>query len=370
MMPSKNSRAALYVRVSLDEQAKHGYSIEGQINALRSYCEMHHLDIYDIYIDAGASGKAITGRPELKRMLEDGKLQRYDLVVIWRISRLSRNLVDLLKIVDLFKEMDIRLHSFMERFDTETIHGNFVLQIMGAAAQLERDYISDNVRLASIERSRQGKWNCGNNVLGYRWIQGNDSQPGRVEIVAEEAKLVHRIFELYASGRFGLKAITNRMNKEAHRTKNDKPFSILSIRGILLNCNYIGLVRLNVSEHRRSKGSIPIELANGEHEPIIAKDLWEQVQSVYAQRSIKPKRVIQRKFPLTGLLRCPQCGKGMVAGHTRHIRKNGSKRINYYYVCGSFNSKGSSACKANGLNADRIEQWFYKSLNACCLLPK
>jgi site-specific DNA recombinase len=259
MMPLKGTRAALYARVSLEEQAKHGYSIDGQLEALRRYCKANQLDVYDVYIDAGVSGKSTSGRLELKRMLEDGKAHRYDIIVIWRINRLSRSLSDLLEMVQLFKQHDISLRSFTEQFDTDTNLGNFVLQMMGATAQLERDNIADSVRLISQERSRQGKWNGGNNVLGYRWVRSPETRIGKIETVPKEAELVRRIFTLYSSGQYGLKAITNQLNKEGYNTKTGKPFNIQSVKGILQNQNYLGMIRFNVTENRRSKGAVPIE---------------------------------------------------------------------------------------------------------------
>jgi site-specific DNA recombinase len=362
MMPLRGSRAALYARVSLEEQAKHGFSIDGQLDALRRYCNTNLLDVYDVYIDAGASGKSTGGRPELKRMLEDGKSHRFDTIVIWRISRLSRNLSDLLEMVQLFKQHNISLRSFNEQFDTDTELGNFVLQMMGAAAQLERDNIAENVKFSSQERSRQGMWNGGNNVLGYQWVRSPEVRTGRVEVIPEEAELVRRIFAFYATGLYGLKAITNRLNKEGLKTKTGKPFNIHSVKGILQNQNYLGMIRFNVTENRRTKGVIPILWATGEHEPIIATELWEQVHAIYATHSKTTTCSIKRSFPLTGLLKCPQCGKSMVPTHNKITRKDGSIRVNYFYFCCSYNSGGSTVCRANYLNADLIEKWFFSQL--------
>ena len=212
-------KAALYARVSLEEQAKYGFSIDGQIEALRQYCRVNLIDIYDIYIDAGASGRTRRNRPQLERMLADAKQKRYDVALVWRISRLSRNFTDLLTIVDSFKLNGIALQSMTEQFDSSTALGGFVLQMMGAAAELERVNIAENVRISALERSRQGNWNAGNNVLGYLWVSTPGKGHGRVEVIPHEAVIVNQIFELYANAQLGLKAITNRLNQDGHRTK-------------------------------------------------------------------------------------------------------------------------------------------------------
>ena len=362
MMSPKGSKAALYVRVSLAEQAQHGFSIDGQIEALRRYCKLNHLEIYDIYVDAGASGRSTKGRPQLARMLADGAQRRYQIALIWRISRLSRHFSDLLAIVDSFKQNGIVLRSLTEQFDSETPLGGFVLQMMGAAAELERVNIGENVRITALERGRQGKWNGGNNVLGYRWLSSLSEGEGCVEIVPHEAAIVRRIFEMYATGKFGLKAITNRLNHDGLRTKKGNLVSILAVRGILQNRNYIGHIRYNGTENRRTRGAVAVEWSVGEHPPIISESLWESVHAIYTKRSKPVKRKIDRPFPLAGLLRCPQCDSGMIPGRTQRQRKDRTYRTNYYYGCGSYNAKGATACKANHVRADDVERTFYHQL--------
>lgn len=362
MTMPRGSKAALYARVSLEEQANHGFSIDGQIEALHQYCRLNQFEVYDIYVDAGASGRTTQGRPQLERMLADAEQQRYDVALIWRISRLSRNFTDLLAIVETFKQNGIVLRSMTEQFDSDTALGGFVLQMMGTAAELERVNIAENVKISSRERSRQGKWNAGNNVLGYRWIPNPGRGNGHVEVVPQEAAVVRQIFELYATSRLGLKAITNRLNRDGHRTKKGNPFSILAVRGILHNRNYIGHIRYNGTENRRTRGAVDVEWSLGEHKPIVSDELWNKAHAVYASRTRPVHRKTSRLFPLSGLLKCPQCGSGMIAGRTQSQRKNGTYRVNHYYVCGSYSAKGSIACKGNHVRADDIETHFYRKL--------
>ncbi|CAM4219723.1 recombinase family protein [Paenibacillus alkaliterrae] len=358
------NRAALYCRVSTEEQAKYGFSIDAQLEALRSYCSTNRLHVYKTYVDAGVSGKSIQGRNQLKMMLEDAKLGSFQHVIIWRLSRLSRSLPDLLEIVDLLSNHSVALISLTEQFDTHTTLGRFTLQMMGAAAQLERDQIVENASLGAVHKAKQGKWNCGNNVLGYRWTRNPQTGDSCVEIVPKEAELVLRIFELYATGDYGYKAITNRLNMEGHRTKRGYLFSVPAVRGILTNQNYIAKVRFDVSKNRKDSSKHAVGWAKGDHDPIVRADLWIQVQLVLSQRSRPPRRLIQRLYPLTGLLKCPQCGQGMIPMHTKALRKNGSIKMNHYYACGNYLARGIAACKPNYVRADKIEEWLFNLLQA------
>lgn len=343
---------ALYTRVSTDEQVG-GYSLDAQREVLLDYCRKTQSEVFKVYVDAGRSGKSIEGRPALMELLDDAKKGCFQKVVCLRLNRLSRNLADLLSIVELFDMHSISLHSLTEQFQTETPVGKFVLQMMGATAQLEREQISQNVKLGMQKRNTMGKWNSGNQVLGYRWIpHPTNPRLSYVTVVPEEANLVGVIFEWYASG-LGFKAITNRLNQAGHRTKRDKSFSIISVRNILTNWNYIGRITFKDAKSPTSR-----KIVDGGHDPIIPIVMWEQVQQQLSQRSHPFVKTITRHYPLSGLLKCPDCGHSMIPSHARRQRKNGSTAIIHYYVCTQYNSHGSSVCLANAIRADAAEGWI------------
>lgn len=369
MIPSTCSNAAIYLRVSLEEQARYGFSIDGQLDALRECCKNSRIGIHDVYIDAGVSGKDIKGRPEIQRLLKDAERGKFDVVVIWRISRLSRTLMDLLSIVDSLKRNNITLYSYNENIDINTSLGQLSLQTFGAVAQLERANIADNVRIAMNQRSKQGIWNAGNNVLGYCWVRDLITNEGLVKINNEEAALVRQIFKWYATEQLGFKAISNRLNQAGHLTKVGNPFSIASVRNILNNRNYIGLVRFNKTEHLRTGGAIPMGWAIGTHESIVDQELWRSVQSILQQRSKPPERKFKRQYPLSGLLKCPRCGSSMIPARTKNERKDGTYRMNFYYRCSAYSSMGPTVCRPNFVRADNIEQWFFNQLQILLSTP-
>lgn len=348
-----NNSIAIYVRVSSEDQLT-GYSIPGQLEELRAYAAEHNLSIYREYVDDGYSGKSIDGRPAMLELLADAKQGRFQTVITWKLNRLARNLADQLKMLEIFKQHNIGYTSLTEQFDSSSPQGNFALQMLGAIAQMEREQIAQNTRLGMQKRSAGGNWNSGNIVLGYEWITGVDTEP-HVRIVPHEARLVQSIFEQYLSGR-GFKAITNQLNGAGYMTKKKKPFSITTIRSILTNVNYIGLIRYTAHEKFTGASSDRTsQVAQGTHEPIISMGLWNEVQELLNSRSRSPIKQINRHYPLTGLLKCPMCGSSMVPSHSKAIRKNGNIKMNHYYICGNYTNIGPTACKANAIPASPVE---------------
>ncbi|MDU2239745.1 MAG: recombinase family protein [Paenibacillus sp.] len=363
-----NHRIAIYARVSTEEQAEFGYSIDAQLDTLRAYCNLHQKVIVGEYVDRGVSGKSIEGRYELQKLLRDAKQGLFDEVLVWKINRISRRTIDLLKIVEELGQQRITFRSFSENFETETAMGKFALQMLGAVGELERNTIVDNVRMGMKQRARSGQWN-GGKVLGYRSSQAVRGQRHRkdstLEIVPEEAAIVRKIFELYASGK-GLKAIANQINREGHTTKRGNAFSTDSIKQIILNPVYVGKIRYlqheNWNERRRKGKNATPMLEDGGHEPIISEELWEKVQLLQKSKAVTTSRTFDGKYTLTGLLRCPQCGAEMVASRTVNNLKDGSRIVRRYYSCGNFKSKGSSVCSANSVKADYAESFVYQRL--------
>lgn len=358
-------RAAIYARVSTEEQAELGYSIDAQIDQIRKFCRKQGTIVVDEYTDRGISGKSIEGRYALQRMLQDAKENKFDIIYIWKISRLARKNVDLLTIVEELSKHNVKLYSISENFDTETTMGKFSLQMIGAVAEFERNTIVENVKLGMRQRARKGKWN-GGIVLGYESKKSATNQnDSTLVIVPEEAIVVRKIFKLYASGK-GLKAIANQINHEGYRTKRGNSFSTASVKEIILNPVYIGKVRFNRyenwSEKRRKGKSEDVILENGNQEPIIDEALWNKVQLIQRQKSKRSMKNYDGKYLLVGLLKCPMCGATMVSNRTVNKLKDGTKKVIRYYSCGAFRSKGSSVCKSNSVRADYSEEYVLNRL--------
>ncbi|MGM8314776.1 recombinase family protein [Clostridium perfringens] len=360
---------AIYCRVSTDEQAEFGYSIDEQKRLLEEWCKANDYIIYKCYSDRGISGKNIKDRPALKELLSDAKEGKFDMVISWKINRVSRKLEDVLKIVSLLEKNNITFKSYSEPFETDTPAGRMQFQMMALIGEFERGTIAQNVKMGMIAKAKSGNW-CGGRVLGYDLVPNNSPEEekkgkNKLEINEKEAEIVRFIFNEYSKGK-GYKAITNKMNKLGYKTKKGNNFSVGSIRDILTNPVYIGEIRYNVRQNwsekrRRNINPNPIRV-KGKHEAIIDRELWDKVQLILESKKGKPSRIYDGEYPLTGILRCPKCGAGMVISRTTNTLADGTKKRIAYYCCGNWKNKGTSVCNSNTIRVDKANEYVFKKI--------
>ena len=360
---------AIYCRVSTEEQSENGYSIDEQERLLEEWCKKMGYVIYKCYSDRGISGKNIKDRPALKELLSDAKAGKFDMVISWKINRLSRKLEDVLKIVNLLEKNNITFKSYSEPFETDTPAGRMQFQMMALIGEFERGTIAQNVKMGMIAKAKSGNW-CGGRVLGYDLVPNNSPEEekkgkNKLEINEKEAEIVRFIFNEYSKGK-GYKAITNKMNKLGYKTKKGNNFSVGSIRDILTNPVYIGEIRYNVRQNwsekrRRNINPNPIRV-KGKHEAIIDRELWDKVQLILESKKGKPSRIYDGEYPLTGILRCPKCGAGMVISRTTNTLADGTKKRIAYYCCGNWKNKGTSVCNSNTIRVDKANEYVFKKI--------
>ena len=360
---------AIYCRVSTDEQAEFGYSIDEQKRLLEEWCKANDYIIYKCYSDRGISGKNIKDRPALKELLSDAKEGKFDMVISWKINRVSRKLEDVLKIVNILEKNNITFKSYSEPFETDTPAGRMQFQMMALIGEFERGTIAQNVKMGMIAKAKSGNW-CGGRVLGYDLVPNNSPEEekkgkNKLEINEKEAEIVRFIFNEYSKGK-GYKAITNQINKLGYKTKKGNNFSVGSIRDILTNPVYIGEIRYNVRQNwsekrRRNINPNPIRV-KGKHEAIIDRELWDKVQLILESKKGKPSRIYDGEYPLTGILRCPKCGAGMVISRTTNTLADGTKRRIAYYCCGNWKNKGTSVCNSNTIRVDKANEYVFKKI--------
>lgn len=360
---------AIYCWVSTDEQAEFGYSIDEQKRLLEEWCKANDYIIYKCYSDRGISGKNIKDRPALKELLSDAKEGKFDMVISWKINRVSRKLEDVLKIVSLLEKNNITFKSYSEPFETDTPAGRMQFQMMALIGEFERGTIAQNVKMGMIAKAKSGNW-CGGRVLGYDLVPNNSPEEekkgkNKLEINEKEAEIVRFIFNEYSKGK-GYKAITNQINKLGYKTKKGNNFSVGSIRDILTNPVYIGEIRYNVRQNwsekrRRNINPNPIRV-KGKHEAIIDRELWDKVQLILESKKGKPSRIYDGEYPLTGILRCPKCGAGMVISRTTNTLADGTKKRIAYYCCGNWKNKGTSVCNSNTIRVDKANEYVFKKI--------
>ena len=360
---------AIYCRVSTEEQSENGYSIDEQERLLEEWCKKMGYVIYKCYSDRGISGKNIKDRPALKELLSDAKAGKFDMVISWKINRVSRKLEDVLKIVNLLEKNNITFKSYSEPFETDTPAGRMQFQMMALIGEFERGTIAQNVKMGMIAKAKSGNW-CGGRVLGYDLVPNNSPEEekkgkNKLKINEKEAEIVRFIFNEYSKGK-GYKAITNQINKLGYKTKKGNDFSVGSIRDILTNPVYIGEIRYNVRQNwsekrRRNINPNPIRV-KGKHEAIIDRELWDKVQLILESKKGKPSRIYDGEYPLTGILRCPKCGAGMVISRTTNTLADGTKKRIAYYCCGNWKNKGTSVCNSNTIRVDKANEYVFKKI--------
>lgn len=271
--------ARIYIRVSTTEQAIEGYSIPAQKEKLIAFCKAKDYIIGDIYIDGGFSG-ANMDRPGMQKLLSDVKNKDTDIVVVYKLDRLSRSQKDTLYLIeDVFLPRDIAFVSMQESFDTSTPFGRAMVGILSVFAQLERENIRERSMMGKEERAKEGLWGGGMDPFGYDYIKEKD-----MLVPNANAELVKKAYELYLKGHG-----TPRISKELGGISRSK------VRAWLMAPVYAGKIA--------HAGKI----YPGQHEPIVSWETFLQVQEVMERRSRKRGKPVSVNV-LAGLVRCKQCG--------------------------------------------------------------
>lgn len=218
-----SKKTAIYVRVSTEEQAREGISIDAQKDRLIAFCKAKDLEIYKIYADEGYSAGSIK-RPAFQELLKDARERRFKNVVVYKIDRFSRNLKDLIIILDEFKQLGINFISATEPIDTTSAIGNAFMQIIGVFAELERGMVAERVRLA-FEKKIKSKEFLARPPLGFKIINK------KLRVDEKNAEIVRKIFNERVNG-INYKDICKKYN-----------ISKSTFYHIITNPIYIGIIR-------------------------------------------------------------------------------------------------------------------------------
>ncbi|NUJ19330.1 recombinase family protein [Bacillus glycinifermentans] len=310
-------RAAIYVRVSTEEQAREGYSISAQIQRLEDFARSQDWVIFDHYIDDGYSAKNLN-RPDMNRMIKDIKDHRFDVVLVYRLDRMVRSVTNLHELLELFDENNVKFKSATEMFDTTSAMGRFFITLVAAMAQWERENLAERVYMGMRRMVEENKRPGASPPFGY------DLVDGELVINEEEAKWVKKIFKgfLYK----GRTAIAAMLNDAGVKTKKGNYWNDSVVTFIVNNPVYCGLIRWN---HRKVSGRKTNEdiLVEGNHPPIISRELFEKVKLVQSERAGRGYKG-NSEYPFSGVLRCSRCGKVLIGAKRK--RKKGYNR---FYRC-------------------------------------
>lgn len=342
---------AIYCRVSTDEQAREGVSLDEQQERLKAYCKaMGWSDEVLLFIDDGYSAKS-TDRPQLKRLMtyiENGEISK---VMVTKLDRMSRRLLDLLTLIDMFQQHEVAFISISESFDTNTPSGRLTLQVLGAVAEFERERIRERVLDNMFHAANQGKW-LTQSPYGYRLDEK------ALVIYEPEAKLVRQMYDLYLNQGLGFFAIARQLNEQGIPSRHNKEWSIRSVKLLLSNPVYKGTFVWNRVDSSKKKRTIKDDkdwIVIDDCLPVIIdKNTWERVQTKINKPSIAPRAQTSPHL-LGGLLKCGNCGSGMSIGWS------GSKDRRYrVYRCSANKNKGT--CTSKQYKADEVEIWFLEGL--------
>jgi len=308
-------RTALYVRVSTEMQTE-GYSISEQLERLRSYCSSRDWTIHKEYVDGGFSGSNLD-RPAMKELIKDASNKMFDVVLVYKLDRLSRSQKDTLHLIEeVFNRNGIAFNSMTESFDTSSPFGIASLGMMSVFAQLERSTISNRMHMGRVGRAKKGLYRGATPPVGYDYIDG------QLLINEYEAFQVKTIYKMFNDG-MSINSIQNYMN-EHYTNKYSNYCHNSAIRRILTNPTYAGKVRYGG------------EIYDGQHEAIIPKDYFDSTQLLYEKRHEENYSPTSYKAAslLSGYLYCAKCGSKIYQSNRGTRNRHGNpKKYQYTYVC-------------------------------------
>ncbi|MGV3483333.1 MAG: recombinase family protein [Planctomycetaceae bacterium] len=342
-------RCAIYTRKSTEEGLEQEFNtLDAQRDAGEAYIKSQQQEgwtcLPDRYDDGGFTG-ANMDRPALRRLIEDIESGKVDCVVVYKVDRLSRSLLDFARIMETFDRRKVSFVSVTQAFNTASSMGRLILNVLLSFAQFEREMISERTRDKIAATRRKGKWSGGMPVLGY------SVQDTKLVVDEFEAERVRDIFELYLQ-RKSLLDVANELRDRDWRTKRwrtkkeiergGRPFDKMSLYQVLTNVTYIGKVRYKDETHQ------------GEHAAIVDGEVFVAVQRQLEKNGQSGGRGVRNKHNalLRGLLRCEACGCGMSHSYS----KKGS-RLYRYYVCHHAQKNGWDKCPSPSLPAGEIEQF-------------
>jgi len=220
-------RVATYTRISTDEEHQ-PYSLEAQDRRLRAYVQSQNGWEVSRQFSDQMTGTSLE-RPGLVRALAEARSKRFDLLLVYRVDRLSRSVRGLAQILEDLDNAAVVFRSATEPFDTGSPAGRMMVQMLGVFAEFERATIIDRVVAGMERKAARGGWNGGERPFGYVV----DAQTGSLAVAPAEASLVPVIFDLYSKKRLGSRAIAAWLNQRGYRTKNGKPWSFMSVLTVL-----------------------------------------------------------------------------------------------------------------------------------------
>jgi len=350
-------RCAIYTRKSVAEGLEKDFnSLDAQREAGENYVKSQKHEGWTIlekhYDDGGFTGGNIE-RPALQELLSDIKQDKIDVVVVYKVDRLSRSIMDFAKIIELFDGHKVSFVSVTQNFNTKDSMGRLTLNILLSFAQFEREIISERTHDKMSAARKRGKWIGGIPFLGYDIVP----EGGALIVNQSEALLVRKIFSSYIENRSLLRTLAD-LNKNDIRTKQWKTrkgiirggnkFSLTTLNHLLKNMAYIGKINY---------GS---QIYEAEFEAILSEKIFNDAQEIMVFNNVEKGPQVRNKYNalLAGKVYCSHCGTTMV--HT-YTKKTGTK-VYRYYICSNATKRGWRNCPHPSLSAPDLERYIVSEL--------
>jgi len=343
-------RCSIYTRKSTDEGLDRDFnSLDNQREAAEAFIASQRHEgwaaLAERYDDGGFSGGTMD-RPALKRLMADVDAGRVDTIVVYKLDRLSRSLVQFGRVHEFLEKRGVALVSVTESINTKSPHGRMMVNVLLSFAQYERELVGERTRDKLQAQRRRGKFTGGFLILGY----DRDPGGGRLVVNEVEAGQVREIFRLFLELR-SLVATAAELNRrgwtlkrwttKTGRVVGGTAFDRVNLQRMLTNHTYVGKVEFQGAVH------------DGEHEGIVPPKVFREVQRVLAEnRGGGASERNQHGALLRGLLRCSACDRAMTHAWTR-----AHGRLYRYYQCQRAQKNGAASCPTKYVKADRLEQF-------------
>ena len=330
-------RGALWERVSTEEQAKYGYSIQAQTEALEKYCTDNKIKIVDHYCDEGVSaGKPYKKRPEMMRLLGDIEAGKIDIIIFTRLDRWFRNVKEYFKVQEILDNHKIEWKAIHEDYDTTTPNGRMAITIFLAIAQAEREKGAERIRDVFDNKRKRKESFFGKDSTPVGYIEQPDAEG--IRRLVKDPELQQAFEEFWEI------AITyNNINKAAKH----------------MSLEY-GLTRGRNKWYELAKKEIYTGTYKGVKDycpAYVSREDWLKLQN----RGLIKKAQHDRIYLFTGLIKCPTCGRNMSSKYCRQTRKNGEVKEYFSYRCPD---KEIQLCSnRHAVSQLKMETWLLANLD-------
>jgi site-specific DNA recombinase len=327
------TRVCIYTRISTDEENQ-PTSLHSQRERLEAFCKVQEGWRIVAHKKDQATGTKLD-RPGLQAALDLARNGSIDLLLVYRVDRLSRKVRQLAQLTEELDALDVVLKSATEPFDTGAAAGRMMLQMLAVFAEFEHATIVDRISAGIERRAKEGRWFGGRPPFGYTF-----SSEDRVLVPDPvKAPVVQRVFDLYARKHLGTRTIAQQLRDEGAPSPS-AGWGHPAVHWIITNPTYVGKIRW------RDK------IFDGVHEPLVDEFTFAKAQAIMRERGEHAKRRGNASdFLLSGLLRCGKCGKAYIG-----MSANGNGGRYHYYACTGRQKYGPKACDGERLPRDKVDE--------------